>query len=92
MYIFHAWDKENHLELRKANRDAHIKWLKSLGHIVKLAGPTLDENGQMNGSVLVLDMASYEECIHALAQDPYAKAELFEKTTLSPYIVAIEQF
>lgn len=92
MYIFRGWDKQNHLDVRKANRESHIEWLKSLGDILKLAGPTLDEDGNMNGSVLILDIASQEECLNLLAQDPYAQAALFEKTEVAAYIAAIQKF
>lgn len=48
-------DKENHLETRKANRDAHLAYLKETG--VAQAGPFLDADGNMCGSLLILDVA-----------------------------------
>ncbi len=91
MFIFRGYDKENGLNIRLENRDAHVAWLKQLGDVLKLAGPTLDDEGQMNGSVLLLDCATRAEAEALLAADPYAKAGLFAQTNLSPYKVVICQ-
>jgi len=48
-------DKPNHLDTRKANRDAHVAYLKASDAVVQ-AGPFLDENGDMYGSLIVLDL------------------------------------
>ncbi len=92
MFIFRGWDKKEHLEVRKANRDEHLKWLNSLGSALKLAGPTLDKNGHMNGSVLIVDFATKEAFINVLNRDPYVKAGLFEKTEISSFTVVMENF
>lgn len=92
MFIFRAWDKEGALDIRMSNRDAHVAWLKSLGDKLKLAGPSLDDAGQMNGSMLVLDYDNQAELEAELANDPYAKAGLFVKTQISPFKAVIVNF
>lgn len=92
MFVFRGWDKKDHLDVRKAHRDDHIQWLNSLGEALKLAGPTLDEDGNMNGSVLIVDYESKELFLDRLKNDPYAKADLFEKTEVSSFVAAIEKF
>ncbi len=92
MFIFRAWDKENSLDIRMANRDAHLIWLKSLGDKLKLAGPSLNEKGQMNGSLLILDYHDKSALEAELKNDPYAKADLFVKTQISPYKAVITNF
>ncbi|MFV0322533.1 MAG: YciI family protein [Alphaproteobacteria bacterium] len=92
MFIFRAWDKEGALDIRMSNREAHLAWLKSLGEKLMLAGPSLDENGQMNGSMLVLDYDDQAELEATLAQDPYAKAGLFVKSQISAYKAVIVNF
>lgn len=75
-----AKDKPGALEIRKANRDAHVAYLKSTD-AVEMAGPFLDENGDMCGSLIVLnmDVAGAREWA---ANDPYKKADLFESVEL----------
>lgn len=69
-------DKPGHLEVRKANREAHLAYLSSTG-VVEMAGPFLDAEGGMCGSLLVLDVADLAAAQDWAANDPYAKAGLF---------------
>ena len=92
MFIFSALDKENSLDIRLANRGAHVEWLKGLGTKVKLAGPKLDKNNQMIGSVLIIDCETLEEAAAVLAQDPYAKSGLFATTELSAIKIVFNEF
>ena len=73
-------DKENHLETRKANRDAHLAYLKETG--VAQAGPFLDADGNMCGSLLILDLADLAAAQDWAANDPYAKAGLFQSVSI----------
>lgn len=79
-----AYDKDNSLELRKANRDAHVAYLKK-DNTVQQAGPFLDEVGEMCGSLIILDVADFEAAQKWAANDPYANAGLFYKVTLMPW-------
>lgn len=76
-----AKDKAGHLETRKANRDAHLAYIKETG-VVAQAGPLLDADAQMCGSLVVLDVADMAAAKAWAQQDPYAKAGLFETVEL----------
>ena len=76
-----AKDKENHLETRKANRDAHLAYIRETG-VVSQAGPLLDDAGQMCGSLVVLDVADMAAAQNWADNDPYAKAGLFATVEL----------
>jgi uncharacterized protein YciI len=76
-----ALDKTGALEVRKANRDAHIAYLKDTG-VVQQAGPFLSNTGEMNGSLIVLDVPDMEAAQAWAAGDPYGKAGLFDSVTL----------
>jgi uncharacterized protein YciI len=76
-----AKDKAGHLETRKANRDAHLAYIKETG-VVAQAGPFLDAKGVMCGSLVILDVADMAAAQTWAANDPYAKAGLFESTEL----------
>ncbi|WP_112320581.1 YciI family protein [Oceanibium sediminis] len=74
-------DKPGALEVRKANRGAHLAYLNETG-VVLQAGPFLDDEGQMNGSLLVIDVADRAAAEAFAAGDPYANAGLFDAVTI----------
>ena len=76
-----AKDKPGHLEVRKRHRDAHLAYLRETGCVVQ-AGPILDAEGEMCGSLLVLDVESLEVARDWSSADPYAGAGLFESVEL----------
>ncbi len=76
-----AHDKPGALDVRKANRDAHLAYIKDTG-VVAQAGPFLDADGQMCGSLVILDVEDMAAAEAWAAGDPYAKAGLFDSVTL----------
>lgn len=74
-------DKPGHLEMRLANRDAHLAYVRDTG-VVRIAGPFLNEAGEMTGSLLILDVADRAAAEVWAAADPYAKAGLFSATRI----------
>jgi len=79
-----ARDKPDHLQTRLDNRDAHIEYLKSTA-VVSQAGPLLNDAEQMIGSLIVLDVDDMAVAENWAANDPYAKAGLFEGVELIPW-------
>lgn len=77
-------DKPGALQTRLDNREAHVTYLKSTG-VVSQAGPLLDGDDQMIGSLVVLDVADMAAAQAWAADDPYAKAGLFDKVELIPW-------
>lgn len=77
-------DRPGQLEVRKANRDAHLAYLRETG-VVQQAGPFLDDSGTMCGSLLVLDVPDRAAADAWAAQDPYARAGLFESVTIQAW-------
>lgn len=69
-------DKPGAIETRKANRDAHLAYIKETG-VIAQAGPFLDADGMMCGSLLILDVANMDAAQAWANGDPYAKAGLF---------------
>ncbi|MFE3836737.1 YciI family protein [Pseudogemmobacter sonorensis] len=74
-------DKPGHIETRKANRDAHLAYLSDTG-VVEMAGPFLDDQGGMTGSLLVLDVPDLAAARAWAAGDPYAGAGLFQSVEI----------
>ncbi len=77
-----AFDKEGAQDLRQANRPDHVAYLKAPDSPVAMAGPLLDAEGGMIGSLIVLDVADMAAARSWAEADPYAKAGLFEEVRL----------
>jgi len=77
-------DKPGALQLRMDNRAAHLAYIEETG-VVEMAGPLLDDAGEMCGSLIVLDVADRTAAEAWAKNDPYAKAGLFAATTLTAW-------
>ncbi|MEM6974298.1 MAG: YciI family protein [Pseudomonadota bacterium] len=75
-------DKPGHLEMRKANRDAHIAHIKGTDGAITAAGPFLDDAGAMCGSLLIYDTDDRAVVKAWCAADPYALAGLFQSVEI----------
>jgi len=76
-----AKDKPGALQTRLDNREAHVAYLKSTG-VVAQAGPFLDQDDAMCGSLVILDVADMAAAKAWAANDPYAKAGLFAEVEM----------
>lgn len=83
-HVIICTDKPDHLQTRLDNREAHLAYLKESGVVVQ-AGPTLDADGQMAGSILVLDVPTRDAAEVWAAGDPYAKAGLFAQVRIEAW-------
>ena len=77
-------DKPKHLKVRLDNREAHLAYIKKTG-VVEMAGPFLDDSGQMSGSLIILDVEDIAVAEAWAAQDPYSKANLFESVKITQW-------
>jgi uncharacterized protein YciI len=84
-----ATDRPGHVDLRERTRPQHRLYLRNPGtHEVRvlLAGPTMDADGNhMNGTLMVVEAKSVEAVSGFVADDPYAKAGLFERIEIRPW-------
>ena len=80
-FMAYCLDKAGALEIRMANRPKHVEYLTSYNDKLLFAGPLLDGEA-MIGSLLVLDLADRAEMDTFLANDPYAKAGLFQAVSV----------
>lgn len=84
LFVISAIDKDNALDLRMATRAAHFEYAKQTG-MVRLGGPYLDAAGQMIGSMIVLEAPDLAAAKEWAANDPYAKAGLFQSSSVTPW-------
>ena len=86
-FLLNARDKPNALDLRMANRQAHLEWAKSHSNMILMAGPVFADDGEMfAGSTFVVECESLQEAEAWAAQDPYAKAGLFAAVEIVPFM------
>jgi uncharacterized protein YciI len=76
-----AHDKADALSIRSDNRPAHLEYLKASDSVAQ-AGPLLDADGGMIGSLIILDVADMATAEVWTENDPYAKAGLFQQVQL----------
>jgi uncharacterized protein len=74
-------DKPGALPLRLENRPAHLEYLAAFG-AVELAGPIIGDEGTPIGSMIVIRVETLDEARAFAANDPYAKAGLFDSVTV----------
>jgi uncharacterized protein YciI len=85
-FVVICLDKPNSLDLRLANRAAHLEYLRNHTKTIRTCGPLLDDDGEtMIGSMLILDVPNREAADAVLAEDPYRKANLFGKVEVRPW-------
>ena len=77
-------DKSGALQVRLNNRDAHLAYIAETG-VVEMAGPFLDADDQMCGSLIVLDVADLAAAQAWAESDPYAKAGLFSDVRIQAW-------
>ena len=74
-------DKPGALQIRMDNRPAHLDYVAATG-VVEMAGPFLDSDGNMMGSLIILSVESLQAAQDWAAGDPYATAGLFADVTI----------
>ena len=79
-----AKDKAGALQTRLDNRADHVAYLKA-NEIVEMAGPLLDDAGEMCGSLIILNVDDMAQAEDFVAGDPYGKAGLFDSVELTAW-------
>ena len=91
LFTISCVDKPDSLGVRMAARDAHLAYANTGEKPVKvkLGGPYLDGNGNMAGSLLIVDAPGRDAVDQFLRDDPYVKAGLFESVEIRSYRVTV---
>ena len=77
LYCLHCLDKtDGGAEARAKARQAHLAWGAALPGLC-MAGPLLNEAGEMVGSVFLIEAADLAEAKAIHAQDPYVTGGVF---------------
>ena len=84
LFIITAMDRDNSLGLRMATRAAHFDYARATG-AVRLGGPFLNEDGDMIGSLIVIEAPDLAAAQEWQKNDPYARAGLFAQSDVRPW-------
>lgn len=86
LFAITCLDKPDSLELRLANRAAHLEYSRGNTDKMLVGGPLLADDGQtMIGSLLIIDLPDRAAAEALMANDPYTRAGLFDSITIRPY-------
>lgn len=77
LYALICNDRPGSAALRKRVREDHLAYIRDTGVVVE-AGPFLDSEGEMVGSLVVIEADTRAAAEEWAAGDPYARAGLFE--------------
>lgn len=87
-FVIRAIDGERKLEKRMEVRSRHFEGMDRMKEHLVCAGGLLDEEGNLKGSVLVMDFQSRQELDEYLAHEIYVLEHVWEKITVDKMNVA----
>ncbi|PWT74149.1 MAG: YciI family protein [Proteobacteria bacterium] len=83
-YAIQTQDKPGSEQIRTANRPAHLEYLSARKDLILAGGALLSDDGSVaNGGIIILDTDDRKEAERFAAEDPFAKAGLFHKVTIT---------
>jgi len=92
LFAVHCLDKPASLDLRLANREAHLAYVGGFKDRLRVAGPLLDAEGNMAGSLLILEFDDLAAAKAFSADDPYNKAGLFQRVDVTAFKATLGGF
>lgn len=85
-FIIYSEDKPNSLHIRQSVRENHLAWLKVSSDVkLRIAGPWLDDEGVMRGSLLIVEADNKQTVLNWLSTDPYKAAGLTASVIVKAY-------
>ncbi|WP_332773738.1 YciI family protein [Phenylobacterium sp.] len=85
LFALFCADKPDSLPLRMATREAHLTYMAGFRDQLRLAGPMLDDKGDMAGSILFLEAENLAAAQAFSAGDPYRQAGLFDHVHITAF-------
>lgn len=84
-------DKPGHLHIRQQTRPSHLAYLNELNEkgTLKFAGPFHGDDGNSNGSLVMIEAENKAKAREVAAGDPYARAGLFAAVEIRAWNWAI---
>ena len=88
-FIIDCRDSEQGQQLRSQIRDQHLAHLNTRKTSILTAGPQLNDNGDVMGSLIIIDCDSREDVESFVSHDPYSVAGVFSDVRITAYKVTL---
>jgi len=85
LFAFVLHDAPGMAARRLEIRPEHKAYLAGVAERIAFAGPLLDEAGEMNGSLLVIDFADRAAALAWLAAEPFTRAGVYGRSDVSAF-------
>ncbi|MGQ5701936.1 YciI family protein [Sandaracinobacteroides sp. A072] len=83
IYVIHCIDRPDSKDKRMEGLKAHLAHVDEVFDRIHLAGPMHDSAGGFMGSLLVISAKDESDARAFLESDPYFKADIWERITIS---------
>ena len=77
LFAFIGRDRPQSAGVRRDIRPQHKNYLSQISGNIAFAGPLLSDNGEMLGSLLVIDFVDREAAENWIAREPFTMAGLY---------------
>jgi uncharacterized protein len=88
-FVLTCTDHPSALDRRMAAREAHLAYVQTRRDMVRLAGPLLNDAGEMAGSLFIMEAEDRAAVEAFVASDPYSLAGVFQKTEIRPFKITV---
>lgn len=88
-FVIRAYDGEGMLNKRMEVRPSHLEGIDKIRDHVICAGGLLDDEGNMKGSVLIMEYENREQLDEYLANEPYIQEHVWGKIEVERMNVVI---
>lgn len=88
-FVIRAYDGEGMLNKRMEVRPRHLEGIDKIRDHAICAGGLLDDEGNMKGSVLIMEYENREQLDEYLANEPYVQEHVWEKIEVERMNVVI---
>jgi uncharacterized protein YciI len=82
LFAITCWDKPGAMPERLQHRPDHVAYLKTQDAVIRVAGPQLDGQGHMCGSLFVIEVDNLEAAKAFNAGDPFVQRGVFGKVDI----------
>ncbi len=85
LFAITCQDKPGALEQRLQHRPDHVAYLKTQEAVIRLAGPQLDAEGKMCGSLFVIEVEDLDAARAFSAGDPFNRLGVFGEVRIQGF-------
>lgn len=85
-FAIHLTDRPNSADPRAQSLQQHLTFVEANLDRIQVAGPLRDENGEVKGSLYVLEAADQAEALTFLRRDPYFDAGVWEDPVIFEFL------